>query len=97
MGVVNMDRWLGLLMILAWVVIWVSFVFDYLDLCLCLVSVSFFSFSFFFFRFCCCDLGLSFWLLDLFSWLLGLIREEHEEQVVMFLVAGFFFIIIIFN
>ena len=28
MGVVNMDQWLGLLMILAWVVIWVSFVFD---------------------------------------------------------------------
>ena len=74
MGVVNMDRWLGLLMILAWVVIWVSFVFDYLGLCLCLVSVSFL----FFFRLCCCDLGLSFWLL-------GLIWEEHEEQVVMFL------------
>ena len=28
MGVVNTDQWLGLLMILAWVVIWVSFVFD---------------------------------------------------------------------
>ena len=28
MGVVNMDQWLGPLMILAWVVIWVSFVFD---------------------------------------------------------------------
>ena len=28
MGVVNMDQWLSLLMILAWVVIWVSFVFD---------------------------------------------------------------------
>ena len=28
MGVVNMDRWLGLLIILDWVVIWVSFVFD---------------------------------------------------------------------
>ena len=51
MGVVNMDRWLGLLMILAWVVIWVSFVFDYLGLCLCLVSVSFFFFFFFFFSF----------------------------------------------
>ena len=45
-------------------------------LCLCLASVSFFSFSFF--HLCCCDLGLSFWLL-------GLIWEEHEEQVVMFL------------
>ena len=45
-----------------------------LDLCLCLVSVSFL----FFFRLCCCDLGLSFWLL-------GLIWEEHKEQVVMFL------------
>ena len=28
MGVVNMDRWLGSLMILAWVMIWVSFVFN---------------------------------------------------------------------
>ena len=54
-----------------------------LGLCLCLASVSFFPFSFF--RLCCCDLGLSFWLLDLCSWLLGLIWEEHEEQVVMFL------------
>ena len=56
-----LDRWLGLLMILVWVVIWVSFVFDLylwsgfrlclisicdLGLCLCLISVSF-SFSFF--------------------------------------------------
>ena len=45
-----------------------------LDLCLCLVSVSFL----FFFRLCCCDLGLSFWLL-------GLIWEEHKEQVITFL------------
>ena len=52
-----------------------------LGLCLCLVSVSFLLL----FRLCCCDLGLSFWLLDLLSWLLGLIREEHEEQVIMFL------------
>ena len=54
-----LDQWLGLLMILVWVVIWVSFVFDlYLwsrsvfvfvfDLCF---------FFFFFFRLCCCDLG----------------------------------------
>ena len=28
MGVVNMDRWLGSLTILAWVMIWVSFVFN---------------------------------------------------------------------
>ena len=56
-----LDRWLGLLMILVWVVIWVSFVFDLylwsgfrlclisicdLGLCLCLISVSFSS-SFF--------------------------------------------------
>ena len=82
-GVVNMDRWLGLLMILAWVVIWVSFVFN-----LYLWSGSVFVFGLCFFSFfclCCCDLGLSFWLLDLCSWLLGLIWEEHEEQVVMFL------------
>ena len=46
-------------------------------------SLCFFSSSFF--RLCCYDLGLSFWLLDLCSWLLGLIWEEHEEQVVMFL------------
>ena len=52
-----------------------------LGLCLCLVSVSFLLL----FRLCCCDLSLSFWLLDLLSWLLGLIREEHEEQVLMFL------------
>ena len=54
-----------------------------LGLCLCLVSVSFL----YFFHLCCCDLGLSFWLLDL-------IWEEHEEQVVMFLVAGVFFFLI---
>ena len=52
-----------------------------LGLCLCLVSVSFL----YFFHLCCCDLGLSFWLLDLCFWLLDLIWEEHEEQVVMFL------------
>ena len=51
-----------------------------LGVCLCLVSV-----SFLFFHLCCYDLGLSFWLLDLCSWLLGLIWEEHEKQVVMFL------------
>ena len=83
-GVMNMDWWLGPLMILAWVMIWVSFVFD-----LYLWSGSVFVFGLyffsFFFRLCCCDLGLSFWLLDLCSWLLGLIWEEHEEQVVMFL------------
>ena len=70
-GVVNMDRWLGLLMILAWVVIWVSFVFN-----LYLWSGSVFVFGLCFFSFfclCCCDLGLSFWLLDLCSRLLGLI------------------------
>ena len=58
-----LDWWLGSLMILVWVVIWVSFVFDlYLwsgsmfvfDLC-------FFFFSFF--RLCCCDLGLCWSLL----------------------------------
>ena len=38
-----------------------------LGLCLCLVSVSFL----YFFHLCCCDLGLSFWLLDLCSRLLG--------------------------
>ena len=50
-----------------------------------------------FFHLCCFDLGLSFWMLDLCSWLLGLIWEEHEEQVVMFLVAGFFFLILAFK
>ena len=45
-GVVNMDRWLGPLMILAWVVIWVSFVFD---LYLWSGSVFVFGLCFFFF------------------------------------------------
>ena len=45
-GVVNMDWWLGLLMILAWVVIWVSFVFD-----LYLWSGSMFVFGLYFFSF----------------------------------------------
>ena len=58
-SVVNTDQWLGPLMILVWVVIWVSFVFDlYLwfgsmfvfDLC--------FFFLFFWFCLCCCDMGL---------------------------------------
>ena len=86
-GVVNMDQWLSLLMILAWVVIWVSFVFDlYLwSGSVFVFGLCFFFFSFLFFCLCCCDLGLSFWLLDLCSWLLGLIWEEHKEQVVMFL------------
>ena len=88
-GVMNMDRWLSPLMILAWVMIWVSFVFN-----LYLWSGSVFVFGLYFFSFfhlCCCDLGLSFWMLDLCSWLLGLFWEEHEERVVMFLVARFFF------
>ena len=66
-----MDRWLGPLMILVWVMIWVSFVFN---LYLWSGSVFVFGLCFFsFFRLCCCDLGLSFWLLDLCSRLLGLI------------------------
>ena len=52
-----LDRWLGPLMILVWVVIWVSFVFD-----LYLWSRSVFVFDlcfffFFFFNLCCCDMG----------------------------------------
>ena len=95
MGVVNMDRWLGSLMILAWVMIWVSFVFN-----LYLWSGFVFVFGpcfFSFFCLCCCDLGLSFWLLDLCSRLLGLIWEEHEELWVCVCVWSLFLFFFLFH
>ena len=47
-------------------------------------------FFFFFFRLCCYDLGLSFWLLDLCSWLLGLICVLVCVLFVYFVFVCFF-------
>ena len=44
-----------------------------------------------FFCLCCCDLGLSFWLLDLCSQLLGLIWENTKNSGSVFMFGLCFF------